>query len=350
MLPTGVRFFTYASEGRYVRTAPQAAWLLSFVIVLFLLPQVLSLYVTGVMTVMFITLIAVYGLQITVGAAGQINVAQSAFMGIGAYTAAKLSLYGTPFWVAIPVAGLVCAVISVVFALPAIRVKGFYLALTTLAAQIMFPVVVLGLPIAWLGGPNGIAVEPISIGGYMLGSPRDMYYFALGGVLIASFMAFNLQRSRFGRALRTVRDNELAAEVTGIDVRAYKIMAFFAGSLFAGVSGAFLAYYVRYITTDQFGLLPSIWYLGMLIVGGIASPLGAILGTVFITALQEVFHGLGTALLASFPRLGGGLIFAVGNVMLGTCILVALIFEPRGLAHRWHVIKSAYRLWPFPHN
>jgi branched-chain amino acid transport system permease protein len=350
LLPTGIRFGSYATEARYIHTWPQALWFVAFLVGLMLLPYAVSLYVTGVLTTMFITLMAVYGLQVTVGMAGQINVAQSAFMGMGAFTAAKLSSLDVPFWAVIPAAGLAAALISIVFALPAIRVKGFYLALTTLAAQVMFPIVVLALPSDWLGGTSGIAVEPISIGGRNIGSPIEMYYFTLAGVLICSIGAFNLQRSRFGRALRAVRDNELSAEVTGVAVSTYKVAAFFAGSLFAGIAGGFFAYYIRYVTTENFNLLLSIWYLGMLIVGGLGSPLGAILGTVFITFVQEIFHALGQTLLAAFPHLGGGLVFATSNVLLGVCILLALLFEPRGLAHRWSVLKSAYRIWPFPHS
>jgi branched-chain amino acid transport system permease protein len=350
LLPTGIRFGSYATEARYIHTWPQALWFAAFLVALLLLPYAVSLYVTGVLTTMFITLMAVYGLQVTVGMAGQINVAQSAFMGVGAFTAAKLSTLDVPFWAAIPAAGLAAALISIVFALPAIRVKGFYLALTTLAAQVMFPIVVLALPSDWLGGTSGIAVEPINIAGRNIGSPIEMYYFTLVGVLICSIGVFNLQRSRFGRALRAVHDNELSAEVTGVAVSYYKVAAFFAGSLFAGIAGGFFAYYIRYVTTENFNLLLSIWYLGMLIVGGLGSPLGAILGTVFITSVQEIFHTLGGTLLAAFPNLGGGLVFATSNVLLGVCILLALLFEPRGLAHRWSVLKSAYRIWPFPHS
>ena len=261
LLPTGVRFENFATEGRYIHTWPQATWLAALLLALVLVPHAVSLYVTGVLTVMFITLMAVYGLQVTVGMAGQINVAQSAFMGVGAYAAARLS-ENVPFWLAIPAGGLAAALVSIVFALPAIRVKGFYLALTTLAAQVMFPIIVLALPSDWLGGTSGMAVEPIEIGGRMLSTPLDMYYFTLAGVLICSVGAFNLQRTRFGRALCAVRDNELAAEVTGVNVSYYKVMAFFAGSLFAGVAGGFFAYYIRYVTTENFNLLLSIGISG----------------------------------------------------------------------------------------
>jgi len=350
LLPTGIRFANYAVEARYIHTRPQALWFAAFLVGLAFLPQILSLYVTGVLTSMFIILIAVYGLQITVGTAGQINVAQSAFMGVGAFAAAKLSTFEIPFWIAVPIAGLASATIAILFALPAIRVKGFYLALTTLAAQVIFPIIVIALPSDWLGGTSGIAVAPISVAGHTLTSPADFYYFTLVGVVICSAFAFNLQRSRFGRALRALRDNDLAAEVTGINVSYYKIMSFFAGSLFAGIAGGFFAYYIRYVTTENFNLLLSIWYLGMLIVGGLGSPLGAILGTIFVTFVEEIFRGGGEALLNAFPQLGGGLVFAGSNVMLGLCILLALIYEPRGLAHRWNMFKAAYRIWPFPHD
>jgi len=350
MQSTGVFFETHQAASRLQHTWPQRAWLIGFLVALLALPAAVGPYILGVLTVMFITLMAVYGLQITVGMAGQVNVAQSAFVGVGAFAAAKLSLSGVPFWLVIPLAGIVAGLASIVFALPAMRVKGFYLALTTLAAQVMFPIVVIGLPTSWLGGTNGIAVEPIEIGGYMLGAASDMYYLTLAGALVASVFAFNLNRSRVGRAFRAIRDNDIAAEVMGINVKRYKILAFVAGSFLAGMAGALFAYYLRYVTTEQFTLFQSIWYLGMLIVGGLASPLGAILGTVFITILQESLHSLGGILLNMDINLGGGFIFAATNVMLGAVIILTLILEPRGLLRRWQVMKSIYRLWPFPHT
>lgn len=350
MQPTGVFHETHNAAARFIHTWPQRAWFIAFLAALVAMPAAVGPYILGVMTVMFITLMAVYGLQVTTGMAGQVNVAQSAFVGVGAFAAAKLSLSGVPFWLVIPLAGIVASLVSVVFALPATRVKGFYLALTTLAAQVMFPIVVIGLPTEWLGGTNGISVEPIEIGDYMLGKPIDMYYLTLVGALIASVFAFNLQRTRMGRAFRAIRDNDIAAEVMGVNVKLYKVLAFVAGSFLAGMAGALFAYYLRYVTTEQFTLFQSIWYLGMLIVGGLGSPLGAILGTAFITILQESLHAAGGMLLNMDLNLGGGFIFAATNVMLGAVIILALILEPRGLVRRWYVMKSIYRLWPFPHT
>ena len=351
LFPTGVRFGTYATEGRYIHTRPQALWFAAFLLALLILPQVASLYATGVLTVMFITLMAVYGLQVTVGTAGQINVAQSAFMGIGAFAAAKLSSVDVPFWLAIPAArSRRRRAVDPVRAAGHPREGLLSRADDARGAGACSPSSSSRCrPTGWAGPAAWRSSRSALPGACSVRRPTctTSRWWAS---LICSVCAFNLQRSRFGRALRTVRDNELAAEVTGINVSYYKVMSFFAGSLFAGVAGGFFAYYIRYVTTENFNLLLSIWYLGMLIVGGLASPLGAIFGTVFVTIVQEVFHALGGSLLAAYPNLGGGLVFATSNVILGICILLALIFEPRGLAHRWGVLKAAYRIWPFPHS
>lgn len=347
MLPTGIHFETYAAEARILKTTRSRLWAAALAAALMAAPLVVGTYLLGVLTDMLITLIAVYGLYVTVGMAGQINIAQSAFVGVGAFSAAKLSGYGISFLLVIPLAALITGVVSTVFAVAAARLKGFYLALTTLAAQVMFPVVVLALPEDWLGGLVGMAVEPARLAGMTLGSPTQFYYLVLVVAGVASVAAFNLQRSRVGRAMMAVRDNDIAAEVMGIPVVRIKLTAFFAGSLFAGVAGACTAYFLQFVTVSGFTLFASIWYLGMLIVGGIHSPLGAILGVVFITVLQEGLHGLANAMMQSGSG-SAGTLFALTSIALGACILVALIFEPRGLAHRWVVLRTAFQLWPFP--
>jgi len=165
--------------------------------------------------------------------------------------------------------------------------------------------------------------------------------------LVMTLAAFNLHRSRFGRALKAVRDNDVAAEVMGIDTLRTKLLAFFTGSMFAGVAGACTAWFLQFVTAESFTLFSSVWYLGMLIVGGLQHPIGAILGVLFITLLQEGLHETATAIMRGTHEMGGA-IFAATNVALGACILLALIFEPRGLAHRWMVLKNTMQLWPFP--
>ena len=350
MLPTGVNFQTYAGEARLLKTARARVVVVLLVLALLVGAAGVGRVCARRCRARFITLIAVLGLHVTVGMAGQINIAQSAFVGVGAFATAKLSGYGLPFWVVIPLAALITGLVSVLFALPAARVKGFYLALTTLAAQVLFPIVILGLPMDWLGGLVGMPVEPLVVGGYAISSPRQFYYFTLVLALIMTCAAFNLHRSGFGRALKAVRDNDVAAEVMGIDVLRTKIYAFFVGSLFAGVAGACTAWFLQFVTIESFTLFASIWYLGMLIVGGAHSPIGAILGVLFITIFQEGLHEVGTLIMRSNAREAGGTIFAATNVALGASILLVLIFEPRGLAHRWSVLKNTIQLWPFPHR
>jgi branched-chain amino acid transport system permease protein len=350
MLPTGIYFETYAGEARLFKTVRSRVSVAMLVIGLLSMPLLSGAYVLGVAAQGFIALIAVLGLHVTVGMAGQINIAQSAFVGVGAFATAKLTGYGLPFWAVIPLAALITGIVSILFALPAVRVKGFYLALTTLAAQVLFPIVILGLPTDWLGGIVGMAVEPLVVGGYAISSPKAFYYFTFVLVLISTCAAFNLHRSGFGRALKAVRDNDVVAQVMGINVLRTKISAFFVGSLFAGVAGACTAWFLQFVTIESFTLFASIWYLGMLIVGGAQSPIGAILGVLFITVFQEGLHEIGTQIMRSNAHEAGGAIFAATNVALGVSILLVLIFEPRGLAHRWLVLTNTFQLWPFPHR
>src|SRR3954469_8444315 len=179
MLPTGVNFESYAGEARLLKTVRSRVLVALLLIALLVVPLTSGAYLLGVAAQAFIALIAVLGLHVTVGMAGQINIAQSAFVGVGAFATAKLSGYGLPFWVVIPLAALITGMVSVLFALPAARVKGFYLALTTLAAQVLFPIVILGLPMDWLGGLVGMPVEPLVVAGFTISSPRQFYYFTL---------------------------------------------------------------------------------------------------------------------------------------------------------------------------
>lgn len=350
MRPTGIWFERYTDESRVLETRRAQLWLLALCAGLLALPALSGNWLLGEMTNFYITLVAVYGLYVTVGMAGQINIAQSAFVGVGAFTAAKLSSLNVPFVLVIPAAALMTGAVSVLFALPAARVKGFYLALTTLAAQVMFPIVIFALPISWLGGLVGMPVMPPAILGYSIGTPAGLYYLGLGCAALAVWTAYNLPRSRIGRAFRAVHDNDSAAGVMGIPVTKVKIQAFFAGALYAGVAGAVLAYMLQFVTVSSFTLFASVWYLGMLIVGGLHSPLGPILGVAFVTLVQEGLHTGANAVLQSGAGIGGGAVFALSSVVLGFFVLCALIFEPRGLAHVWHTAMTAFRLWPFPRN
>lgn len=351
-LPAGVYAQTYDEDQALIRTRPQWIFFIALMIFIFVLPLLAGGKVIGMMNVIWITLIAVVGLQINVGYAGQVNLGQSAFMGVGAYAAGALTFhFGVPVWLTIPAAGISAALFGAIFGLAAVRVKGFYLALTTIAAQYIFAFTMLKLPKAWFGQIEGLRLNPVSLFGITFDTDIRMYYLI---VVISVFMiygAWGLVRSRTGRAFVALRDNDNAADIIGINVFYYKALSFFIGAFYAGVAGALWGYYVRYILSDMFTLWLSVWYLGMLIVGGMGSILGAIIGTVIIRFLQEfiTYFGPWIAEIEIFSGMGFEIIFASMNMLLGAVIILFVIFEPRGLVHRWNIIKESYRIWPFPH-
>lgn len=350
--PAGVYAETYAQDQSLIRTWPQWIWFVCLMLFLFILPVFGWSKAIGIMNVMWITVIAVVGLQINVGYAGQINLGQSAFMGMGAYTAGALTLhFNLPIWLTIPAAGTSAALFGAIFGVAAVRVKGFYLALTTIAAQYVFSFAMLKMPKTWFGQTEGLRLDPVSLFGFPFDTDIRIYYlFACIGIIMV-YGAWGLIRSSTGRALVAVRDNDNAAEIIGIDVFYYKALAFFIGAFYAGVAGALWAYYVRYVQSDMFTLFLSVWYLGMLIVGGMGSILGAIIGTVVIRVLQEfiTYFGPWITEFPLFAGIGGQIVFASMNMLLGGVIIVFIIFEPRGLVHRWNIIKESFRIWPFPH-
>jgi branched-chain amino acid transport system permease protein len=299
---------------------------------------------------MLITAVVVLGLQINTGLAGQINLGQAAFMGVGAYTTAILaSKVGWPIWAALPLGGFAAAIFGFVFGMSAVRIKGFYLALTTIAAQILFHFMVLNLPASWLGGSAGITVQPAQVGGFRLDSDSAIYYLCLAVGALMLFGAYSVARSRHGRAFLAVRDDDVASGMMGINVVRTKAVAFLLGSFYAGIGGGLWAYYVRFVAIDQFTLFHSIWLIAMIIVGGIGSITGALVGVFVIKLAQETIGSAGSTIVEHLLSLGGDIVFAAMNIFLGAMIAGFLIFEPRGLMHRWQIIKRSYRLWPFPY-
>ena len=350
MDPSGIFSTSYARDRALIRTRAQWVTLALFIVILLILPWFASERLVAVANLMLVTSIVVVGLQITTGYAGQINLGQAAFMGVGAYAASVVEVKaGLPFWVAVPVAGLVAALAGWLFGMTAKRIKGFYLALTTIAAQFIFHFVVLNLPSSWLGGVNGFSLEPARLGTFLFNTDRSLYYLFLVVTMVMVFGAFGILRSRHGRAFVAVRDDDVAAGMMGIDVAGAKSSAFVLGAFYAGIGGALWAYQVRFVSVDQFTLFNSIWFIAMMIVGGLGSIVGALIGTVLIRGVQEVITSLGPDLVERIPSLSSDLIFASMNVFLGLIITLFLLLEPKRLMHRWNILKANYRLWPFHH-
>jgi branched-chain amino acid transport system permease protein len=346
MLPTGTYNTNYEVDMAIVRTRLQWGLLITLFLLLGVFPMFASPYLLNFVILVAITIITVEGLNILTGYAGQISLGHAAFMAVGAYTSAiATQRLGIPFIIALPLAGIVTGIIGLIFGLPALRVKGFYLALSTLGAQ--FIIIYVIEHVAITGGTDGMHCPPASIGPLVFDTRQSFYYLAITITILMTFFAKNIARTRVGRAFVAIRDNDLAAEVMGIDVFYYKLLAFIIGCFFAGVAGSLWAHYFTAIHTEQFPMMNSIWYLGMLVIGGMGSAVGPIFGVIFFRGLEELIT-IGAPVLANiFPMIGGNIFAALGSIVFGLILMLFLIFEPRGLSHRWGVFKSSYRLWPF---
>jgi branched-chain amino acid transport system permease protein len=345
-LPSGTFNQGYAQDMAIFRTRTQWVMLFAFLILLFACPLFFGDRILTVLTIIGITVISVHGLNILTGYCNQISMGHAGFMAVGAYTSALLTAkLGFSFWAALPCAALAAGIVGIIFGLPSLRIKGFYLIMATIAAHFIIIWVILQL-YGVTGGADGLAVPRPEIGGFVFKSKSSYFYMVMIFACLATYLAKNIIRTRAGRAFIAIRDNELAAEVMGVNLWIYKLQAFFIGCVFAGVAGSLLVHYVAFATTDQFPFMNSVWYLGMLIVGGMGSTAGAIFGAVSLKLLDELVTIAGPILAAAVsPQAASSL----SLIMRGLVIILFLIFEPRGLAHRWQMVKSYYRLWPFSH-
>jgi branched-chain amino acid transport system permease protein len=268
-------------------------------------------------------------------------------MAVGGYTAAILSTRaGLPFVVAVPLSGVVASLAGTLFGLPSLRLKGFYLAISTLAAHFLIMYVL----IQWVGltgGDNGIKVARPALGPIDFAQDHNFYYIVLFTTALMTFFAKNISRMAIGRVFIAIRDNDLAAEIMGINLFYYKLLAFAISSFFCGVSGALYAFYMTRVDPVAWPLLDSVWQLGMLIIGGVGSVAGVFFGVVFFKLLELMSAYLGPAITALMPSLQAGVAASLSEILWGLAIVFSLVFEPRGINHRWEIVKSLYRVWPF---
>jgi branched-chain amino acid transport system permease protein len=233
-----------------------------------------------------------------------------------------------------------------IFGLPSLKIKGFYLIMATIASHFI---------IIWLilqfrditGGPDGFPVPKPKIGSFVFNSKASYFYLVMIIACLATYLAVNIIRTRAGRAFVAIRDNDLAAEVMGVNLWIYKLQAFFIGCVYAGVARALLVHYYGFASVDQFAFMDSVWYLGMLIVGGMGSTIGAVLGAISLKLLDELVTVVGPILSVAVAAQAAA---SLALITRGLVIMLYLIFEPRGLTHRWGMIKAYYRLWPFSHE
>ncbi|MBM3119131.1 MAG: branched-chain amino acid ABC transporter permease [Chloroflexi bacterium] len=346
-LPCGTRNYDYARDMAVLRTKTHWMLFIGLLAVVFTAPLYWSNYWLGVANLIGITIIAAIGLNILIGYCGQLSIGHAGFMAIGAYTTAVLTgKLGFPFLGGLICSGFTAGFIGLIFGLPSVRVKGFYLAITTIAAQfIIIWVINHWAPVT--GGFVGLKVPYASIGDFIFRSKASQFYLIMVIAALCILFDKNLARGRIGRAFIAVRDNDLAAEVMGINLAYYKLLAFFIGCFLAGIAGALFAHWVGFLNAESFTLSDSILYIGMVIIGGLGTTLGPVLGAILIRLLQQGIMYISPLLEGTFPTLPAGFTTGIGPMVFGLVIILFLVFEPRGLAHRWMLFKAAYRLWPF---
>jgi len=323
-------------------------WLLIGLALLFgVIPFVSSPYMLYVINSMGIYAIAAVGLNLLIGYTGQISLGHGAFFGVGAYTAAILATKASfPFVVAVPAAGLVTAAVGIVFGLPSARLKHLYLLIATLAGQFIIEYVL----VQWeglTGGAEGIVVTGATLFGIDLGNDRTLYFVIFACFVFMTWIAVNLVRTRYGRAFIAIRDNDRAAEGMGIPIFRYKLLSFAISSFYAGFAGALFAFYVMSITPEPFNLWLSIYFIAIIIIGGLGKITGSVFGTIFIVLLEEVLSHA-TQFLMNVGTGGMGITIApLREFVFGLAIVLFIIFEPKGLAEVWRIVRSSFRLWPF---
>jgi branched-chain amino acid transport system permease protein len=340
-------FRTSYAEDMAVFDTPLARNLLwVFLAALATLPLFGTSYWLDVANRIGIAVIAAMGLNILTGFTGQISLGNAAFLAVGAYTTAALAgRLGLPFPLVILASGLITAVAGMFFGVPSLRLKGLYLAMATLAAHFVVEFTVVHWE--WMtGGVNGISVPAAKLGPIQLDDDARLFWVILPLTAFLLWFAKNLFRTRVGKAFVAVRDQDISAEVMGVNVFKHKLMSFGVSSFFVGVAGSLLAYQARIISPENFPITLAIDHLGMVIIGGLGSVLGAILGAIFITLLPELLRLLTGSLSEFYPALVG-LFAPLRTGVFGLTIVLFLIFEPDGLAARWRTIRDYWKLYPF---
>ena len=250
-----------------------------------------------------------------------------------------------PWWASTIAACFITAFVGILFGIPSLRLKGLYLAIATLAAQ----VIILWVVTHWkvlTGGVDALVVPTPMLFGIKMSSDFNFYWLVWGLVIIATIAAVNLFRTHWGRAFIAIRDQDIAASVMGVDLFKYKLLAFAISSFYVGLAGALIAHYRSIVTWERFTIDVSVLYLAMIIIGGLGSITGSYLGAIFMTLLPAVLSNLGSAVKDKFPAIDS-LIPFIQQGAFGLVIILFLIFEPEGLNKIWKNIKDYFRLWPF---
>jgi branched-chain amino acid transport system permease protein len=359
-LPCGEYHQNYREDHAWWQTKFIRGKMVLMMLVLFIgIPYVSDPYWLSVCNQIGYTLLGALGVQLLIGFCGQVTLGHAAFLAVGAYTSTLLILefpwpkllldLGLAYPISILIAAIVAGIWSVIFGLPSAKVKGFYLILTTMAAQFITVDFVITQYISQIGGRGqAFSLPPgtIKIGPWVIDSDLKVYYMMIVLVILLTALVVNLLRSRVGRAWVAIRDNDISAEVMGINVVQYKLFAFFVAGFIGGVAGAFWISNLAAISPEHFPWFWSLWLVGVILIGGVGSIHGTIFGSIFMVVVMELLQMAVIPLASSYPKLLMDFLF-IKEAAFGLAICAFMIFEPNGLAYRWWQSKNYFNLWPF---
>jgi len=359
-LPCSVYHQDYAQDHRWWQTKfIKRKMILLFVILFVVIPLVADSYLLSICNLIGYTVLGALGVQLLIGFCGQITLGHAAFIAVGAYTSTLLILefpwpkfmmdYGIAYPASIIIAAVVAGIWSVLFGLPSARVKGFYLILTTMAAQFITVDFIITGYVSQIGGRGqAFSLPPgtIKVGPWVIDSDLKIYFMMLVLVIFCVIIMVNLLRSSVGRAWVAIRDNDISAEVMGINVVKYKLLAFYVAGFIGGIAGAFWISNLAAISPEHFPWFLSLWLVGVILIGGVGSIHGAVFGSIFMVVVMEVLQLAVIPLADIYPKLLIDFLY-IKEAAFGLAICAFMIFEPNGLAYRWWQMKNYFNLWPF---
>lgn len=321
-------------------------WTIALVLGLIAAPLLIGNYGLTLMVSALVAVIGALGLNMLTGTTGLISLGQAGFLAVGAYTnAILLTDYGWPVWLSLPMAGIAAAIVSIIVGIPSLRLKGLYLAITTLAFAFIINHIILYAE-GITHGPNGVFVSGAVVFGIDLQRGAALYYLTLGITIITLIASLNISRSRIGRAWMAIRDHDIAARVMGVDLVRYKLLAFMFSSFIVGIAGALISLQIRFVNIDVFALILSIEALAIIILGGLGSIAGAVLGAVFLSFLPEIIRIFFSMFLDPSSSFYTSYVFEIRGVVYGVVIVVFLRFVPDGLIGMWRNTRKYWSNWP----
>lgn len=331
----------YNQDIRLVKHNGQLFWYGLLAVFLVAAPWMLSEYALAQLTFVLIYAIAGLGLMLLAGFTGQFSLGHAAFLGIGAYVQGYLTNKGISFPVALAASAFVSGLMGVVIGLPALRVKGIYLGIATIA----FGYIVEEVFARWegfTGGNRGLNLKAPDIFGWKADTGESFYFLCLVLTVVATLGLLNLLRSSTGRAFVAIRDSEISAQSMGIHLAYYKTLSFAISAVLAGVAGALYAHNLKFVTPDQFNILQSIDLVLMIVIGGLGSVHGAFLGAIFLITMPQLINGVKDFLPAAIGQAPGLQAFVYGAVLIAF-----VMFEPMGLYGRWLKVRTYLQIFPF---